>query len=250
VHFTGSTRAGRAINELVAPRFARAALEMGGVNAAVVFADADLAAAAQAVVASGTALAGQKCTAIRRILVHRDAADRFTDELRTRIESLVVGAPDDRGAHLGPMVSPAARRTAQATVSEAVQRGGEVVATGRLAAGIGAGDDSAYFAPVLLTALAEDDPLTREEVFAPILVLDTFTDDDDVWARVNASGYGLAARSTRGTRCARPRPGAGCRWGCSRSTGAATPSAWSSPSGDAGCRATACPRAAATSTPR
>jgi benzaldehyde dehydrogenase (NAD) len=192
VHFTGSTRAGRAINELVAPRFARAALEMGGVNAAIVFPDADVAAAAAAVVASGTALAGQKCTAVRRVLVHRDVADRFTDELRSRMEALVVGVPGADDADVGPMVTASARQTAEDAVSAALGRGGRVIARSQLTDGIVAGERSAYFAPVVLTGLAADDPLTTEELFAPVLLLDVFADEDDVWALANASGYGLA----------------------------------------------------------
>lgn len=188
VHFTGSTSAGRAINQLVAPRFARVALEMGGVNAAVVFADADLGRAAEAIVASGTALTGQKCTAVRRVLVQREVAEELTDELRRRMEELVVGAPDRDGTDVGPMVSGAARRRAEATVDAAIRRGASVLATA-----VRSDDASAeaFFIPVLLGDLPLGDRLTTEEVFAPILVLEVF-DGQDVWSRANVSGYGLS----------------------------------------------------------
>lgn len=188
VHFTGSTDAGRAINQLVAPRFARVALEMGGVNAAVVFADADLDTAAEAIVASGTALSGQKCTAIRRVLVQREVAAELTDELRRRMEKLVVGAPERDGTDVGPMVSGSARRRAEATVQAAVQRGARVLAT---AARSHDATSEAFFVPVLLGDLPVGDPLSTEEVFAPILFLEVF-DGQDVWSRANASGYGLS----------------------------------------------------------
>jgi len=191
VHFTGSTRAGRAINELVAPRFVRAALEMGGVNAAVVFPDADVEVAADSIIASATALAGQKCTAVRRVLVHRDVAGALLDELGARMESLVVGRPNDPDADVGPMISGAAQRIATEVVEGALNRGGRVVATAGMAEGLA--DAEAYFAPVVLTGLASDDPLNTEETFAPILLVEQFGDHDDVWANVNASGYGLAA---------------------------------------------------------
>lgn len=188
VHFTGSTSAGRAVNQLVASRFARVALEMGGVNAAVVFADADLDTAAEAIVASGTALSGQKCTAIRRVLVQREIAAELTDELRRRMEKLVVGAPERDGTDVGPMVSGSARRRAEATVEAAVRRGARVLAT---AARSDDATGEAFFVPVLLGDLPLGDPLSTQEVFAPILVLEIF-DGQDVWSRANASGYGLS----------------------------------------------------------
>lgn len=189
VHFTGSTHAGRAINELVAPRFARAALEMGGVNAALVFQDADLTEAADAIVASGTALAGQKCTSIRRVLVHREVADELTRELRSRLRRLLVGAPDRKGIDVGPMISPSARRRADASVSAAECRGGTVLASATLSP---EAVSEAFFRPVLIGGLPPGDALTMEEVFAPILTLEVFNEDPDVWQMANASGYGLA----------------------------------------------------------
>ncbi|MGI8949028.1 MAG: aldehyde dehydrogenase family protein [Ornithinimicrobium sp.] len=188
VHFTGSTRAGRALNQLVAPRFARIALEMGGVNAAVVFADADLERAAEAIIASATALAGQKCTAVRRVLVHREVATVLTDELRRRMENLVVGAPGCDGTDVGSMVSGAARRSAEATLDAAVSRGASVLARAKRSQDATA---EAYFPPVLLGDLPLGDPLTTEEVFAPILLLEVF-DGQDVWSRANIGGYGLS----------------------------------------------------------
>lgn len=189
VHFTGSTLAGRAINELVAPRFARAALEMGGVNAALVFPDADLEQAADAIIASATALAGQKCTSIRLVLVHQDVAGELTGQLRARLEKLTVGLPDHDSTDVGPLISVEARKRAEQTLAAALERGGSVLASAAQGEGAEAGT---FFAPMLLGGLPPGDPLTLEEVFAPILFLEVF-DSDDVWRRANASGYGLTA---------------------------------------------------------
>lgn len=192
VHFTGSTRAGRAINELVAPRFARAALEMGGLNTAIVFPDADVTSAVESVVASGTALTGQKCTAIRRVMVHRRIADEFIDHLCACIEQLTVGPPDDPAVDVGPMVTADACHTAEQALTSALERGGKILARSGGIPQIAETTAAAYFSPVVITGLAPGDPLKREEVFAPILVLDVFDDGDDVWGDANASGYGLA----------------------------------------------------------
>lgn len=188
IHFTGSTRAGRAISELTAPRFARTALEMGGSNPAVVFEDADISVAAEAIVASGTALAGQKCTAIRRVLVHSAIADELGDALGERLGALRVGPPDSSEVDVGPLVSSRARETADRVVEGAVARGATVLA--RTPLGPGARGPT-FFAPVLLGGLAHNDPLTSEEVFAPILVIEEFTDSSDVFSVANSTGYGL-----------------------------------------------------------
>ena len=188
VHFTGSTRTGRAINALVAPRFARVALEMGGINHAIVFPDADLDQAAEAIVASATALAGQKCTAVRRVLVHAEVAADLLDRLVGQIEALVPGNPADPATTLGPLISRSACQRAEEAVRSAQEEGARVAA--RSPAWSSAGS---FFAATLLVGVADTDSLAVEEVFAPILSLDEFTDSDDVWERAGASGYGLSA---------------------------------------------------------
>lgn len=188
VHFTGSTRTGRAINALVAPRFARVALEMGGINNAIVFPDADLDQAAEAIVASATALAGQKCTAIRRVLVHAEVAADLLDRLVGQIEALVPGNPADPATTLGPLISRSACERAEEAVRSAQEEGARVAAQSPAWSCAGS-----FFAATLLVGVADTDSLAVEEVFAPILSLDEFTDSDDVWERAGVSGYGLSA---------------------------------------------------------
>lgn len=188
VHFTGSARTGRAINALVAPRFARVALEMGGVNHAIVFPDADLDRTAEAIVASATALAGQKCTSVRRVLVHAQVAAELVERLVEQIEALVPGDPSDPAATLGPLITRAACQRAEEAVRSAQKQGARIAA--RSPAWSSAGT---FFAATLLVGVADTDVLAVEEVFAPILSLDEFTDSDDVWGRAGASGYGLSA---------------------------------------------------------
>lgn len=189
VHFTGSTATGNAIAARVAPRGVRYALEMGGLNPAVVFADADLALAADCIVAAGIALNGQKCTCTRRVLAHEAVADELVAELTGRVSSVVPGEPSDPRTQLAPLVTTDAAHLARQAVAGAIDRGAETLA-------VSAGPDrphDAFVPATLLSGVAADDPLRTRELFAPVLTFDTFTDTEDAWRRADASDYGLSA---------------------------------------------------------
>ncbi len=187
VHFTGSEAAGRALAALAEQHFARVALELSGVNPAIVLADADLDLAADCILACGTALAGQKCTATRRVLVDETVADELTRRLSERIAALRVGDPRDPATDVGPLIGADARAAAEAEVARAVAAGARVLARADAPAG------ETLFAPVLLGELAAGDPLRERELFAPVLSLDTFKTPEQAWALANAAPYGLSA---------------------------------------------------------
>ncbi len=187
IHFTGSERTGRALAELAAPRFARCALEMSGLNPAIVLADADLDLASDCIVACATALAGQKCTATRRVLVAEQVHEALLARLTERIGALRVGDPRDPTTDIGPLITPAARDKAEAALERAVNAGARVVSRARAA------ESPATFAPALLTDLHPEDSLRRQELFAAVLTVDSFTTADDPWALANSSPYGLSA---------------------------------------------------------
>jgi acyl-CoA reductase-like NAD-dependent aldehyde dehydrogenase len=187
VHFTGSEAAGRALAAVAAPRFARLALELGGINPAIVLADADLDLAAGCIVACGTALAGQKCTATRRVLVDASVAEPLTERLAERIAGLRVGDPRDPATDVGPLIGPVARRTAEAQVTRAWESGARVLAQAPRAEG------EALFSPVLLGRVAAGDPLLRRELFAPVISIEAFETPRQAWALANCEPYGLSA---------------------------------------------------------
>jgi acyl-CoA reductase-like NAD-dependent aldehyde dehydrogenase len=191
IHFTGSTRAGHAVAEAAAPRFARVALELGGLNVAVVFADADLELAADCITAAATSINGQKCTSTRRVLVERDAYDEVVDLLADRFASLELGDPADERTTLGPLITPAARDAAEREVERAAAAGGRVAA--RSPAPRNGVDGRTFFRAAVLTDLAPDDRLRREELFAPVVSVEPFADADGAWRAANASPYGLSA---------------------------------------------------------
>lgn len=192
VHFTGSTSAGQALLQAAAPRFVRCALEMGGVNSAVVFADADLDLAADAVVASATALNGQKCSATRRVLVDASVAREFTDRIAVRVDALQMGDPTLPATTLGPLIHAGARAHADHAVSGAIDRGAHV--SGRTPMNLcGEVIPDAFFPATVLSGLPPADVLHVEELFAPVVVVGTFTNAEDAWLAADSTPYGLAA---------------------------------------------------------
>ena len=188
VHFTGSTAAGRAVARQVVDRFARYSLEMSGINVAVVFADADVDEAAEAIVASATAINGQKCSAVRQVLVERRAEPALLEALRARVASLEPGDPADPGTRLGPLIHSRAADHARQAVRSAVERGARISAQS-----VEVDDVAAAFPATVLTQVAAGDPLRTTELFAPVLAVDSFDDPAAVWDRANDTPYGLTA---------------------------------------------------------
>lgn len=187
IHFTGSEGAGRELARLAVGRLAHCALEMSGLNPAVVLADADLDTAADCVVASATALAGQKCTATRRVFAAQPVLDALAERLSARIESLRVGDPRDPATDVGPLITPAAHAAAETRLQASLDNGA------RLTARAAAPEHDTLFAPALVADPAADDPLRTEELFAPVLTIEPFATPEQAWQLANGSPYGLSA---------------------------------------------------------
>lgn len=198
VTFTGSVPVGHAIRDVVVPRGGRLQMELGGHNPAVVFPDADIAAAADAVVAAATNSTGQKCTATRRIIAVGDAYDALRPALVERFTALRVGAGTDEGSTLGPVVNARAAEDVTAAIRTAVEQGAEVLAT------VETPDTDGYWvAPTLLAGDGSLD-IAHEEVFGPVPLLMHATDVDDAIRIANDTEFGLTASVfTRDERIAR-----------------------------------------------
>ncbi|WP_300014282.1 aldehyde dehydrogenase family protein [Pseudonocardia sp.] len=192
VTFTGSTAVGRAIAASCAARGVPVQAEMGGKNAAVVLADADLDLAAEQVLLGAFRSTGQKCTATSRLVVERAVADEFVAEIARRADALVVGDPLVDGVQMGPLVSAAAAEAVGAGVTAAVRQGARPRTTrehlpgGDLAEG--------FFAPPAVLELDSTDPVIwREELFGPVLAVVRAADPATAFALAADSAYGLAA---------------------------------------------------------
>lgn len=193
VHFTGSTSAGRALARAASEGPKPIALELGGLNPAIVLRDADLERAAAAIMASATAISGQKCSATRQVLVERAAADALADCLCRELRSLAPGDPRATSTRIGPLISPEAADRASRAVEAARSRGGRVVAQAPSLDPSSPLDRRSFFAPVLLDRLGPDDPLRNDELFAPVVTLVEVEDGAEAVELANRLPYGLAA---------------------------------------------------------
>lgn len=180
--FTGSTRVGKQIMATCAERVKRLTLELGGKSANIVFADADIEAAAAAAPMSFLDNSGQDCCARTRILVQRSVYDRFLELLAPGIESVVVGDPADEKTQMGPLISRVQLERVRAYVDGDMQgiRGSAPDGPGF------------WFPPTVLTGLAPHAPVAAEEVFGPVAVVLPFEDEADAVRLANATEYGLS----------------------------------------------------------
>ncbi|WP_406363903.1 aldehyde dehydrogenase family protein [Streptomyces sp. NBC_01579] len=180
--FTGSTRVGKQIMARCAERVKRLTLELGGKSPNIVFADADVEAAAAAAPMAFLDNAGQDCCARTRILVQRSVYDRFLELLAPAVASVVVGDPSDEKTGMGPLISRAQLERVRSYVPE-----GAIAIRGSAPEGPGF-----WFPPTVLTDARPDSPVATEEVFGPVAVVLPFEDEADAVRLANATEYGLA----------------------------------------------------------
>ncbi|MGQ5637636.1 MULTISPECIES: aldehyde dehydrogenase family protein [unclassified Streptomyces] len=191
VTFTGSTGVGRGLIAACGRLARPVQTEMGGKNAAVVLADADLELAVREVLAGAFRATGQKCTATSRLIVQEPVADAFLAQLTKRAAALRVGDPLDPATEMGPVVTLEARDRIQHAVDAAAARPGVDVLTG----GRRYDDDrtAGAFVPPTVVELAGDDPLWREELFGPVLAVRRAGDTREALALADDSEFGLSA---------------------------------------------------------
>jgi acyl-CoA reductase-like NAD-dependent aldehyde dehydrogenase len=184
IAFTGSTEVGRSIAAGAAATIKRVTLELGGKSANIVFADADLEAAAAAAPLAVFGNAGQDCCARSRILVQAQALDRFMELLEVEVKALRVGDPLDEQTQMGPLISAAQR---EAVGSFLDGQAPPVAFRGSAPEGPGF-----WFAPTVLCPVKPSDRVAREEVFGPIAAVIPFSDEADAVRLANDSIYGLS----------------------------------------------------------
>ncbi len=171
ISFTGSTRVGRRVAQVVAARFGRTILELGGNNAIIVAADADLELAARAILFGAVGTAGQRCTTTRRLIVHRAVVDELTARLVRAYQQVQIGDPLAAGVLMGPLVTETAVRAMQSALLQAQAEGGALLVGGRPRPDLGAN----FVEPAIVRMPAQT-PIVRQETFAPILYLLVYDD--------------------------------------------------------------------------
>ncbi|MDP3658379.1 MAG: aldehyde dehydrogenase family protein [Brevundimonas sp.] len=191
VSATGSTRMGRAVAQTVAARLGRSLLELGGNNAMIVTPSADLDMAVRAIAFSAVGTCGQRCTTLRRLLVHDSIADALIARLKAAYETLPVGDPRDDGVLVGPLIDEASAQAFETALAQAVEQGGQVIVGGDRVAPATV-SDGVYVRPAIVRMPAQS-AVVQHETFAPILYVLTWSDFDDAVAMQNAVPQGLSS---------------------------------------------------------
>ncbi|MFM8819267.1 MAG: aldehyde dehydrogenase family protein [Phenylobacterium sp.] len=186
VSATGSTRMGRLVGPRLAARFARALLELGGNNAAILAPSADLELAVRAVAFSAMGTAGQRCTTLRRLFVHESLYDEVIGRLRAVYGRVIVGDPREAGVLVGPLIDEAAGEAMAAALSEAAAAGGQVHGGERVER------PGTYVRPALVEMPGQSAVVLRE-TFAPILYVMSYRDLEEAIAAQNAAPQGLSS---------------------------------------------------------
>ncbi len=185
--FTGSTATGRLVATAAATRFAKVALELGGKSPQLVFPDADLEAACEALIWSVCSNAGQICTAGTRALVHEDVYDTVVERLSQLAGRVRVGDPDDEATHVGPLASRRQLDRVIALVESGKQQARLVHGGNRL------NRPGYFFEPTVFADVRPSAEIFQEEVFGPVLCVTPFRDEEDAVALANDSQYALAS---------------------------------------------------------
>jgi aldehyde dehydrogenase (NAD+) len=190
VSATGSTAMGRLVGPRLAGRFARAILELGGNNAAIVCPTADLDLTLRGVAFAAMGTAGQRCTTLRRLFVHDGVYEGLVPRLRRAYESVSVGDPRVAGTLVGPLIDARAFDAMQAALAEARAAGATVTGGDRVV--VPDAEDAHYVRPALVEMPAQAGPVLRE-TFAPILYVMRYSAFDDAIALHNAVPQGLSS---------------------------------------------------------
>jgi succinate-semialdehyde dehydrogenase / glutarate-semialdehyde dehydrogenase len=186
--FTGSTEIGRTLIEQSADQVLRVSMELGGNAPFLVFADADLDAALDGAMLAKMRNVGEACTAANRFHVHESLAEDFARGMAERMGKLKLGRGTDDGVDVGPLIDDAQRSKVSELVTDAVDRGAEVLVGGKPGAGAGY-----FYEPTVLSAVPDDARLLGEEIFGPVAPVATFSTDEEAIAAANRTEYGLVA---------------------------------------------------------
>lgn len=191
VSATGSTRMGREVGPRVAERFGRCLLELGGNNAAIVAPSADLDLALRGIVFAAAGTAGQRCTTMRRLFVHETVVDDLMPRIVDAYRTLTIGDPRDESVLVGPLINRASFDGMQGSIAKAVEQGGEVLVGGQRVLEDDA-PEAFYVEPTVIRMPAQTE-VVREETFAPILYVMTYSDLDQAIELHNAVPQGLSS---------------------------------------------------------
>jgi len=188
VTFTGSTTTGREVVKASASNMKRVTMELGGKSPNIVFADADMDAAARGMFMGIFYNQGQTCSAGSRVFIERPAYEKLMGALAERSKTIKMGNPLDPKMHMGPLVSDQQRRRVLSYIESGKKEGAQLLSGGAAAPGAGF-----YVQPTVFGGVKDDMKIAREEIFGPVVSVFPFDTVDEVMERANATDYGLVA---------------------------------------------------------
>ncbi|MFI5274453.1 MAG: aldehyde dehydrogenase family protein [Ktedonobacterales bacterium] len=191
IAFTGSTEVGGELMRMASEQITRLSLELGGKSANIIFADVDIAKAADQAVFASFINAGQDCTVRSRVLVQRDILDEFTARFVERTRQLKVGNPLDPSTQVGALISPQQKQRVEDYIRIGLEEGAQLACGGAIP------DDPAlahgnFLQPTVLTGVTPQMRVAQEEIFGPVAVILAFTDEADAIRIANSTVYGLS----------------------------------------------------------
>ena len=187
---TGSTRMGKALAPVVGARLGRSLLELGGNNAMIVAPSADLKLAERAITFAAVGTAGQRCTSLRRLIVHQSVRDQLVARLKTVYGAIKIGNPLEAGTLVGPLIDKAAFDGMQSALEQAKAQGGKVYGGGRAHA---EQFPNAHYAHPAIVEMPAQSEVVKHETFAPILYVLTYRDFGEAMALQNGVTQGLSS---------------------------------------------------------
>lgn len=191
VAFTGGPETARHVVRNTAENFAHLTLELGGKSPVIVFPDADIESAANAVIASIFAASGQSCVVGSRLLIHNDIYEELLKRITEKTQKIVVGPPSDPDTEMGPLATLDQRTKIEHVIAASIDAGARLVIGGAIP------DDMPkhgnYYQPTILDCRGVDAPVVTEELFGPVLAVSAFNDEADAIRQANATRFGLAS---------------------------------------------------------
>ncbi|HEY0751110.1 MAG TPA: aldehyde dehydrogenase [Chitinophagaceae bacterium] len=193
ISFTGSTRAGARIASVAAPMFKKLSLELGGKNPNIIFADCDWQKMMKTTVQSSFSNQGQICLCGSRILVEESIYEKFKEEFLSQVKKLKVGDPLEDGSKQGALVSKMHFEKVKQAIDTAIEEGGKVLCGGNIIKPEGRCADGFFIEPTVIEGLGAACKTNKEEIFGPVVTLQSFKTEEEALALANACDYGLSA---------------------------------------------------------
>jgi aminomuconate-semialdehyde/2-hydroxymuconate-6-semialdehyde dehydrogenase len=193
ISFTGSTRAGESIASIAAPKFKKLSLELGGKNPAIIFADCDWDKMIGETIRSSFSNQGEICLCGSRILIEESVYEKFKEVFVEKTKSLTVGDPLDPANKQGAIVSKPHFEKIMRCIDTAKQEGGKILCGGRIVKPEGRCAEGYFIEPTVIEGLGPECQTNQEEIFGPVVTLQSFRSEEEALQLANATQYGLAA---------------------------------------------------------